>query len=170
MRRKTGGEKMTCPKCNKEAQVDWLFCPFCQNPLKEKCPECGEMEEIGRLVCEKKIKKIADELSVYTKKEEDKYFVLRHMLGWMVGLLLIIIIAAAFLASSPLTLITSLIEATCMVVTFGLCFWKILSKDFKVYHNAKKEFYNIHPDYAEILKKPKSADVKSSGGQKEEEK
>ncbi|EKE10951.1 MAG: hypothetical protein ACD_15C00170G0003 [uncultured bacterium] len=34
------------------------FCGQCGVALKEKCPECGEMEKVCRIVCEKKLAEI----------------------------------------------------------------------------------------------------------------
>lgn len=45
---------MICPKCKSENQFG-IFCSECGNQLKEKCPECGKMEPIGRKVCETKL-------------------------------------------------------------------------------------------------------------------
>jgi len=44
---------MNCPRCKDEYQED-NFCSNCGVALWEKCSECGEMELIGRSVCETK--------------------------------------------------------------------------------------------------------------------
>ena len=55
---------MTCQKCNNGNQQG-NFCCNCGNPLREKCPECGEMEIIGRPICESKLKKAKDKQYSY---------------------------------------------------------------------------------------------------------
>ncbi len=143
---------MKCPKCNKENLSDSNFCRFCSNPLKEKCSECGEMEKIGRPVCEKRIKEISDEFKAYRKKMEDKYFILRHAVEIIAALLLVCFIATV-IASRYLDLVAFLVFTGCSWGLYFLYLWRLFSKSWEIYDKSRNEFYKLHPDYLDLIKK-----------------
>lgn len=61
---------MTCPKCNNQNEGG-NFCSNCAEPLKEKCPECGNMEPIGINVCMMELKKALDHKKQFTQVMDD---------------------------------------------------------------------------------------------------
>ncbi len=169
---------MTCPKCNKEAQAEWIYCPFCQNPLKEKCPECGEMERIGRLVCESKYKKAKDEYVKFMNNSRPTYegnalIIAFCFLALSLVLALITGIANLFLENQILkkTAFICFFAGTffsVLIAVIGLLLGAFLGPYSKKYRKLlEQKFLRLHQDYAEILEKAKTADAKSSGGQKE---
>ncbi len=71
---------MNCPKCKDEYQGD-NFCSNCGAALREKCPECGEMEAIGRAVCETELEKMESAEFEYVNKSGGLLFLLGVVLG-----------------------------------------------------------------------------------------
>lgn len=141
---------MKCTKCESENQQG-KFCSNCGTKLKEKCPECGQMELIGRLVCETKLQKIDDLKWDYIIKERKMWrFVL---LSGLIGLIII------FGCISPIFLSASFLEASgiflfcfCLSILIGHKCIKFQKQAEKI---AEKEFWQKHPDYVEIIKKAK---------------
>lgn len=88
---------MICPKC-KTGNLQWgNFCSNCGAALKEKCPECGKMEWIGRKICLtalEKAEKTKEEFFGKNGLSADKrgwIFFLIPMIGsviWLIGLLI----------------------------------------------------------------------------------
>lgn len=161
---------MTCPKCKSENQ-EGIFCSNCANPLKEKCPECGEMEEIGRPACEKKVSEIKWEIYTIKTRTYNRYS------DWGIKLAALQIIplpiALGILEYDPKSRVGGILLVMSILLfivgLFGVstagCLIDGLCKKKRM-----KEFFRLHPDYAEILKKAKSSDAKSFDRQKEEEK
>jgi hypothetical protein len=150
---------MTCSKCNKIVNPDWLCCPFHTElvMLKEKCSECGEMEWIGRIVCENKVRKISDELESYTnEKLKKKCFVLRYPKETGIILLLVCFFVTLF-ASSHQNWVVSLLLSGCLWIVFFLYMWWSFSKIWDTYSEIKDKFYKIHPDYLDLVNKAAGA-------------
>lgn len=146
---------MTCPECNKEAQAEWLFCPFCQNPLKEKCPECGEMEQIGRAVCEKEVRKINIEKQQYIEKKVPDFFTRILLPGSALGTILYLgaIISGFIWGYDGALTVTFWVGIGILVMSVPV--WRVadITVAPRLEKRAEKEFFRLHPDYAEILKK-----------------
>lgn len=159
---------MTCPKCNKAAQAEWLFCPFCQNPLKEKCPECGEMEWIGRIVCKSLVDEARTKQVEYLKQGTPDLF--EKTVLPMIVLSAAMILFGAYVSeyhkvawitkttAEIITVVGGLIG--CASIPAGL----LTEAKFGVRSEAKKrqKFLQKFPEYAEILEKAKSAEAESS--------
>ncbi|MBU4257306.1 hypothetical protein L6249_01030 [Candidatus Parcubacteria bacterium] len=153
---------MICPKCNKETLVEWVYCPFCQNPLKKKCQECGQMELIGRPVCETKFA----EIQTYTKKKVKKW---RRNIS---ALLLFLMCAPSALGISGMIasfkewpptilylhkifwLVAGIVSIVALTLPFGIKlinYW--VNLEIRAEKQAEQEFFRLHPEYAEIIKK-----------------
>lgn len=75
------GRKMHCSKCGfedwvyagrfgeSEGKITLVYCPRCGQKLSEKCPDCGEMEWIGRPVCYREYQRI---LGLFTAVRENE--------------------------------------------------------------------------------------------------
>lgn len=42
-------------------RMNFTYCPSCGEKIREKCPDCGRMERIGRTICETRIAKISSD-------------------------------------------------------------------------------------------------------------
>ena len=84
---------MKCSKCNQET-LGSDFCGHCGAPLKEKCPECGEMEKIGRKFCEKKLAESKALLQDFVDKNAQTFHYKQNPLGFY----LLISLAAFFVS------------------------------------------------------------------------
>lgn len=164
---------MTCPKCNKIVNPDWLCCPFHTElvMLKEKCPECGEMEKVNRKICESLITKASDARNKYI---QDRGNILVNIDNFIFAFsyTCILVFGGMFILESTVKsglflniLYYFLWAILCMITMFYHIFWITKKKG-----RFKQEFFRLHPNYAEILKKAESADAKSFDGRKEEEK
>jgi len=152
---------MKCPKC--ESENEWgNFCSGCGAQLRKKCLECGEMERIGRIVCETKIVQIKKEKEQFIaskswcKRWERPLVVVGILMAISSGILLLggdLILG--LVVDSPSFFVRILI-ATCLLV--GGAFLLLISGETFDLTTAKlkrieAEFFQIHPDCAELLKK-----------------
>lgn len=149
---------MTCPKCNKETLAEWVYCPFCQNPLKTKCSECGRMELIGRLICETKLAEIKKELKDYKTKNVGKWkfrimeaISLTTMLGGIV--LLLIFLENEVNSKILLPFLCLFIWPVLSVFALSIIIFKTDQWRERAKEKAEQEFFKLHPEYAEIIKK-----------------
>jgi len=137
---------MNCPKCKDEYQED-NFCSNCGNQIKEKCPECGEMEFVGRLVCETLIKKIRKEQNCYMITNIFDFH--EHIMTLILVGLVIVVLGFIQTESGAIPFFG--------IIVMGLAALDqilFLSKiKPKLTLQAEWEFFRLHPDYAEILKK-----------------
>ncbi len=149
---------MTCPKCNKETRAEWVYCPFCQNPLKIKCSECGQMELICRLICETKLAEIKKELKNYKTKNVEKWkFNIVAAIFFatiFISMTLFVFYIANHINSKPIAqflclFILPVLSALALVTTLIKTFkWQEKEEE-----KAEQEFFKLHPEYAEIIKK-----------------
>lgn len=161
---------MTCPKCNKVVNPDWLCCPFHAElvMLKEKCPKCGEMEEVGRVMCITKLKKAERCFREYEEKNTyDVMWKLRPLLiaalSYVVlGLAIVVFYKQGWLSLSlesgaeVIRFTFSLISSFILMGVTVLLGTKYLSKKERIIRKTtEKEFSRKFPEYAEILKKAK---------------
>lgn len=165
---------MTCLKCNKEVNPEWLCCPFHAEMvmLKKKCLECGEMERIGRLVCESKYKKANNEFINFMNNSRPKYvgyalIIALCSLALFLVLAFLIAIASLFLENHilkkmPVILFILGSFSSIIIAMIGLLLDAFLGPYSKKYREPlEQEFFRLHPDYAEILEKAKPADAKA---------
>jgi hypothetical protein len=179
--------KMTCSKCNKIVNPDWLCCPFHAElaMLKEKCPECGEMEWIGRPVCETKLREVYEKQQKYVEKnipprpntEKGEKTMALVVLGHTI-LLFCLYLCASFFPQHlnlwrgfvVLVAISFFLSFLYFPVTALVCSKKY-SKQYDEWWKEKESLYekflDVHPEYAEILKKAKSVEAKSTDGEEE---
>ena len=157
-----GGEeaKMICPKCKSENQFG-NFCSECGNQLKEKCPECGKMEPIGRKICKTRLGKAKKIQKKYLQKNVGEW---REQLGRTWGFLFIptvaiclIVIKTGIPFSTPFSLTWSWKIIMFTIVAIYILGFPILSwsekKQKQAEKNAQQEFLRENPKYAEILRK-----------------
>jgi len=121
--------------------------------LKEKCVECGKMESLGRKVCESKIIQI---------KEEQDSFLARHVakpsaIIMIVGVLLMFVLP--FIVMRPADKMANLGASSywirlCLSVApgVGIMIGSFLFDEI-ARPKAKRKFFQLRPDYAELLKK-----------------
>jgi RNA polymerase subunit RPABC4/transcription elongation factor Spt4 len=63
-------EEYKCSNCDKQAEADWNFCPFCGEPLKLKCPKCGKVWDREFEFCPKCSTPLRKKAGVEPKEEE----------------------------------------------------------------------------------------------------
>lgn len=137
---------MTCQKCNNQNEGG-NFCGNCAEPLKEKCPECGEMELIGRVVCEKKLRVAKKEWERYSMDQHDgKYIML--MFTEIILLFMSILFASH---SSEWLLLKEIVFVVGGAMVIALTFILMIIRR----PVAEQRFIRLHPDYAEIMEKEK---------------
>lgn len=66
---------MTCPKCKTENQ-NGNFCSECGEKLRGRCPECGEMEPINRIICFGRLKNALNVRYHFITHDEDLCLIL----------------------------------------------------------------------------------------------
>lgn len=139
---------MKCIKCGSKNQQG-NFCSNCGTKLREKCPECGQMELIGRLVCETKLQK--------ANKLRWNYVVKKTRQVWRVLLYASFILLIAILGIISIVLLT---ESTLEIIL--LCFFiivftlvKITKFQERIEKRAEKKFFELNPEYAKIIEKAK---------------
>lgn len=141
---------MICPKCNKEIPYDHNLCGYCGNPIREKCPECGEMEEIGRAVCETKVQSIKEQAAMFAKQKVPFGKIKPFLFLWVACLVLSVLLPL-FVA-----LYTDNLKWLWGFVSFPIiylpAFW-VSDWFFDQRKKAKKDFFRLHPDLAEMIKK-----------------
>ena len=149
---------MTCPKCNKKVNRDWLCCPFHTElvMLKEKCPECGEMEWIERKVCETKVKKIESEISSYAGENVPDYL----GLGIKIAASMIVPLSIGLIAdkyfSNPM-IVAWIVVTSVLIFAVSMPIGGLLEFTLGKWQKerVKQKFICEHPKYAGILKKAK---------------
>jgi len=151
---------MTCPKCKSENE-EGNFCSNCANPLKKKCSECGEMEWIGRNVCETLVEEAQTKQAEYIKQGMPDLF--ERTAIPIVVLAAVMILFGSYVSeyhkfawmtkttAEIITVVGGLIG--CVAIPAGL----FAEAKLGVRSEAKKrrEFFQKFPEYAEILKKAK---------------
>ena len=138
---------MICPKCNKHDQYG-NFCSNCGLALKEKCRECGKMEKINRVFCEKKVNEARERLNKYVSARE------KTGLYGLIGLLLMI--CACLVVIFPLTIFSAglkdYIWAGPLSAGLIFLFFHVMLRPLKLSRIAKEEFLRLNPQDAELLK------------------
>lgn len=122
------------------------FCSNCGERLKEKCSECGEMETIGRVVCETKIRQINKERATFVQEKSN------YLGSIAIYLTLIFGICLAVGGFTKIEWLIGLAPVLFIVITIYLAvvYFKLFDKITK---KAEKEFFRLHPDYTELLKR-----------------
>lgn len=162
---------MTCPKCNKEIPYDHNLCGYCGNLIREKCLDCGEMEIIGRVVCEKALtdaEEIKEEFVSGKIRKLPDFSSRVSQLHALAEALLLLVALIMFLAGIILYVTKHKINPSLFVsaVTLGTMFfvaYKYSSKYFQGNidkmrqdgERAEQEFFNLpeYERYSEIIKK-----------------
>ena len=163
---------MICPKCNSQNQ-NGNFCGNCSNLLREKCGECGNMEPIGRLVCQSKLWGSRSDLALYVIKRT-RWCINMMLSAYFVCLILVIImppfawikwgddfwLAAVVGQIHQFLSITEGWEPLFWIFGFLLIFIVLPITLLSQYMDRKKkqaqeEFLQNNPEKAELLKKAK---------------
>lgn len=159
---------MNCLKCKTDNQ--WgNFCSNCGAGLKEKCPECGRMERIGRKICETKIAEAIDLKKEFFNRRRNprQEAIICLLLPVIVGLSTLI--AEIFLSlkfPAFIRFLNHLPELGGILFFFVIPMASalIISYPFvsSVLHKEKQieiNFSNQHPAEAELLEKVKHSDL-----------
>lgn len=128
------------------------FCSQCGVALRERCPECGEMEEIGRKACCTKVKEAKGKKCAYVQERDPKY--LKR------GLFLVICYCSISLALEAAAAITRddrfMYALIPWAIGLGAGIYVSSSLDDTKGNRRRKEleleFLQKFPEYAEILK------------------
>lgn len=142
------------------------FCSQCGIAIREKCPECGEMEWIGRKICEKNIKEAREAWNAYIDPIQKKskfrtgIATLSTLVVVITSFVVMIIIPHNFLHyHSPSDWIMFYLAALVMLPTvLGMVFisfvlGKIDAAKERDIEKVRCVFKQESSDYAEILKK-----------------
>jgi len=151
---------MKCPKCKAENQWD-NFCSNCGNQLKEKCPECGQMEEIGRNACETKVKEAREALLVYKSREVGSWRIgMQLLLGFgSAGVIAVILWYTLCVYLDCLTIKSPIgwklmLPIDAFLIAFIIWFLKPISNwQSKALNKAEKEFLRQNPAEAALLER-----------------
>ncbi|TSC53751.1 MAG: Uncharacterized protein LiPW39_83 [Parcubacteria group bacterium LiPW_39] len=150
---------MICPKCKAEDQ--WgNFCSNCGQKLKEKCPECGWMERIGRKVCTTKVKEVREKLQEYQNLTVGNWRIILSILLTFTSTIALGVALIFTITAYPGSPIANLITWEMMLPIdfsiFGFIVYMALKGSdwqWRVCDRAQENFFQLHPDYAELLKK-----------------
>lgn len=147
---------MNCPKCKSEGQ-NGNFCSNCGEKLKERCWKCGQMERIGRKVCGKKVRQIEEEIADYQNKNSRNYSWIGLNIALIICILCVILSFASF--AFPTNIEEKMVNIIFSVGLFGALVSMVAGQILqhilgeRKRKQTKQEFLQLHPDYAEILKK-----------------
>ncbi len=159
--------------CVKEKEIEIMkcihpdesgnFCSQCGVALREKCPECGEMEKIGRHVCENVIRKIQEEHRCFVSSHvpvNNKLFISNisaviALLFTATGFAFVMMITAILqgFADDVKYLAIGLLLFGTLGILLNRIYVNMLKKKKEDIENAEQEFFHLHPEYAEILKR-----------------
>lgn len=155
---------MICQKCKAENQSG-NFCSNCGQRLKEKCSECGQMEQmewIGRKVCTTKVKGVREKLQEYQNSTVGNW---RMILDFLLAIasmtafgIALVFTDIAYFHSPIANLVTweMMLSIDLSIIGFFIYLvfkgpvWQRRARD-----KAQEKFFQIYPDYAELLKKAK---------------
>ncbi len=140
---------MKCIKCGSENQQG-SFCSNCGTKLKEKCAECGQMELIGRVVCETKLQKAEKLRWDYIAKKTRQTWKL-FLYSSLILLITILGLLSAVLLTKSILEVTEVVLLYFLIIAF--IFIKIIKFEYRSEERAKKKFFKLNPKYAEIIKK-----------------
>jgi hypothetical protein len=118
---------------------------------KEKCPECGEMEIIGRPVCETKLMEASAFLDNFIQESigvKNGLIIFTTLFASFSLMILMILMIEAFKNE-----VSALIIFICTIVFVISCGYKIENWEASARKKAERSFFFEHPEYTEILKK-----------------
>ena len=147
---------MTCPRCQTENQIG-NFCSECGEKLRERCPECGGMELIGRKICESLISKATEKKYEHVWRRVDKYLWLFVALTTMMPLLAPFLYEYYYTKGfhlNPSNPGSMLIHVFVMVIAiFVVCVIASIKYRNRRQERLLKNFSEKFPAEAEILRK-----------------
>ncbi len=153
---------MICPKYKQDQ--DGNFCGYCGNQLKQRCPECKKVEPIGRKVCLSALSTAKEELRIYLENKV-WHWRCKGCVLFALPFCLDFCVAAVFLllkAFGPPPILPKVWWSDWRVVSpLGiaalLIYWKVYFFGFRwqerAVEEARKEFFQLHSNYAELIKK-----------------
>lgn len=146
---------MNCRKCKKPIDNDSMFCKYCAIPQREKCLECGEMELIGRQVCERKLAEASSAMKTFLKTKVGQWRVYFYTVIFFFLITALMIYFATYYRDYFLN--PSVFSVIC-TITFALIGSIISVLAGENWQERKKteimkQFITENPKYAEILKK-----------------
>jgi len=138
---------MICPKCKSIDQLD-RFCGHCGHQLKEPCPECGEWEPIGRVVCKMAVEKIERKIIEAGIRASGKIFIYTIML-------MCAVIPFLFVLSIHFFQQQDVVARIYFATFLAIIAWDIISRSWerRIKKSEKEKLFREHPEYVEILKK-----------------
>lgn len=142
---------MKCRKCEKEIKDDSVYCSYCAEPQREKCQECGELELIGRKVCESKYKEATETLDSFLYEKVGKWR--EHITICLAVFVVEAVIISALLIFSryqlawmiPVIIITTLLGTGIVMTGYRL--------QNKAEKDARDKFMQQFGKYADIILK-----------------
>lgn len=141
---------MNCRKCKSEGQ-NGNFCSNCGEKLKERCREGGQMEKIR--IHDEKIRQIEKEIADCQDKNSRNYSLTGLNVAMIICILCIVLLLAPF--AYPTNIGEKMAKIIFLVGVSGalasMVVGQILHKRKR--KQTKQKFLQLHPDYAEILKK-----------------
>jgi hypothetical protein len=156
---------MTCSNCNKQCE-NGNFCSNCGHGMMKKCPECGEMEWVGRKFCGTKLKKARANQREFVENEVSIPKIINAVIAWVLALFMVGLIffgavtITEWIGSMIATrwkviVVSSIILLSCSYGTLW-CVIRIMKKRFdkvkQIKALANQEFFRLRPDYAEIIR------------------
>lgn len=142
---------MKCPRCGSENQND-NFCGHCANPLKEKCPECGELEPIGRGMCLKRVNELEAELMKELSAVPFPPRLLYPTLVFFTGFVGLLYPMTIWSTNNKLLNAISMFGGGITMV-LGIFWLNLRSRRAEqLRKKIAKNFFALHPDYQGILR------------------
>lgn len=145
---------MNCPKCKDKDQKD-NFCSNCGAALTEKCPECGEMELIGRMVCEIKYEAAKNKYcEMYATKDKlyITWFVFITIFGF-IGIVVAGKIISNHIEKESFQVILYLSAWIFAFLWFAIVGMYVDRTEPKSKQARRVKFYKKFPEYAGIFEK-----------------
>ncbi|EKE21802.1 MAG: hypothetical protein ACD_7C00125G0005 [uncultured bacterium] len=154
-----------CRKCGAELVCSHpsydIFCASCGIALKEKCPECGEMELIGRKICQTKLSEAITARNRSKKETRGKIDTQRFSIGLLaiIGFFIFILIGALFnhyyIIASHTNAVLAVFVVTAMALSMSflildMIFWDKWKR--KKLQEAEDKFLEENPVYAGIIR------------------
>jgi len=147
-------------ECNHHYQRG-SFCKLCGVTLEEKCPECGEMELIGRKVCQTKLSEAITARNQSKKETRGKIDKRRFNIGLLtiIGFCIFILIGALinryYIIESYHNAVLAMFVVTAIALSMlflilDMIFWD--KWKCKKLQEAENKFLSENPAYAEIIR------------------
>lgn len=158
--------KMTCPKCSEKNSDGSIYCRFCGIQFMIECKWHKKLEPI-EISCKTKLDNAIAKKEEFVKKrfpptKRSDYF--PAAVFWTMLLFWGVVLIQKYCEPMGL-LMCGLLAIGYSICVVCIMIWhttKWIDKIIANEENAKQEFFRLHPDLAEIIKKAESTDGKES--------